>query len=173
MASGNSLWTFKARSFQSPSTDFATLHTILDGSTPPIVFQVLDFRGATGDEHTDIVDVVPSYYDGGGFTFQYWGAVDGTDVDIIELEFRMITLAQGNVLTGDLELDTQTEIAIQDTPIATSTDKLMVSGTGNLSHANAGSPAAKAGIVLRITRDITAATNTDDFQLLMVHVTET
>lgn len=172
MASGNTLIVLTPQMSVPPSANYATFDTIADASTPNIIFPVLDFDGAT-DEHADWSWVVPSYYDGGGFTFKYMWAVDGTDVDIVDMEFRNIVLAQLDVLTGDLGIDTQTAVSIQDTPIATSTNKYMISGTGNLSHANAGSPSAGSEVLTRGTRDVSAATNTDDLQLMKVYVTET
>lgn len=172
MATTDTLFILDPLSYSPPATLFATLDTISDGSAPVAVIPVLDFDGAA-DEHADWWVTMPSHYGGGGFTWSYKYAVDGTDVDIVELELRCIVLADLDILTGDLGIDTATASAIQDTPASTPTNKLNVTATGTLSHANAGSPSVGARLVIRITRDISAATNTDDLQLLEVLVLET
>ena len=173
MASGDTLFVLDPQSSTPPGTVFATHDTISDGSSPTLTIPVLDFDGAT-DEHADWWRTVPSHYASTtGFTFSYKYAVDGTDVDIVELEFRVLKLADLDILTGDLGIDTQTAAALQDTPAATSTNKLNVTGTVALAKANMGTPAAGDRIVIRVTRDISAATNTDDLQLVEVFVKET
>jgi hypothetical protein len=92
---------------------------------------------------------------------------------LVEIEFRVLPIADLDVLTGDLGIDTKTAVAIQDTPPATPTDKFSVSTTGALAKASFGSAVAGDYIVIRATRDISAATNTDDLQLLAILVTET
>ena len=172
MATTNTLFILDPKGSTPPATLFATLDTISEGSAPVSVIPVLDFYGAT-DEHADWWLTMPSHYGGGGLTFSYKYAVDGTDVDIVELEFRVIVLADLDILTGDLGIDGATAAALQDTPASTPTDKLNVTGTVGLSHANAGSPSVGDRLVIRVTRDISAATNTDDLQLLEVLVLET
>ena len=164
----------KAQGYTPPATLFATPDTVADASTPAIIFPVLDFNGIS-DSHADWTQlVIPSQYSGAtGFTFSYTWAVDGTDVDNVEIEFRVLPLAQLDVLTADLGMDGQTPVAIVDTPIATSTDKFMVSATGALAKASFGSAVAGTLIVIRATRDVSIATNTDDLQLLSILVTET
>jgi hypothetical protein len=125
---------------------------------------VLDFDGAT-DEHAYWFWIIPYNYAGTtGFTFQYYYATDGSDADLVELEFRVLHIDDLDVLTGDLGIDTQTEVAIQDTPPATPTNKFSYSTTGALAKADFGSPVAGDYIVIRVTRDVSAATNTDDLQ---------
>ena len=51
-------------------------------------------------------------------------------------------------------------------------DEFTQSGTGDLSHANAGSPAVGDRLIIRATRDESAADNTDDLQLLEILVLE-
>ena len=172
MAIGDTIFILTPRNASPPGSSFATQDTIADASSPTMITDVMDFDGAA-DEHMDWRLQVPSQYDGGGFTFSYQYAVDGTDVDIVEMEFRMIKLPDLDILTADLGIDTQTAVAIQDTPAATPTNKLNVTGTSNLSHANADSPAIADWVNIRGTRDISAATNTDDLQLGTVYVKET
>jgi hypothetical protein len=84
-----------------------------------------------------------------------------------------LKLADLDVLTGDLGIDTKTAVSIQDTPPATPTNKLSYSTTGALAKASFGSAVAGDRIVIRCTRDVSAATNTDDLQLVEIYVTET
>ena len=133
----------------------------------------MNFNGTT-DSHIDWQVTLPSNYGGvTGLTFQYEWAVDGTDVDNVEMEFRILPIEQLDVVTTDLGIDGQTEVAIVDTPIATSTNKFMTSPTGALAKASFGSPAAGVMVVIRATRDISIATNPDIMKLFRVIVTET
>ena len=172
MATTDTMWVLEPLGSSPTATLHATLDTISDASTPNAVIPVLDFDGAT-DEHMDWYVTIPSHYDGGGFTFSYKYAVDGTDVDIVEIELRMLDLADLDILTADLGIDTQTATAVQDTPAATPINKLNYSTTGAITHANAGSPAVGDRMVIRATRDVSAATNTDDLQLLEILILET
>jgi hypothetical protein len=173
MASGDLLFELNAQNVSGPGTNYATHDFIQDGSTPPIKILVLDFDGAA-DEHADWHVPIPSQYSGGtGFTFSYKYATDGADADLVELEFRVLHIDDLDVLTADLGIDTQTPVAIQDTPPATPTDKFSYSTTGALAKADFGEAAAGDRIVIRCTRDISAATNTDDLQLVEIYVTET
>ncbi len=174
MASGDSLFILGPLGASPPSANFATPDTIADASTPTLIIPVLDFDGGT-NEHMDWFLTVPSQYAGTtGFTFSYKYAMDGTDVDLVDMEFRVIDLADTDILTADLGIDTQTAVSIQDTPVATVTaHKLAYSPTGALAKANMGDPSAGDRIVIRATRDTTAAANADDLQLLEIYVTET
>ena len=173
MASGDHLFTLLPHGSVPTPTIYATLDEVVDTSTPPLTIPVLDFDGVA-DEHADWHRIIPSGYAGTtGFTFQYYYATDGADADLVEMEFRVLHLDDLDVLTGDLGIDTQTEVAIQDTPPATPTNKFSYSTTGTLAKANFGSAVAGDYIVIRATRDISAATNTDDLQLAAILVTET
>jgi len=154
-----------------PATLFATLDTITETSTPNASIVVLDFDGST-DEHMDWWVTVPSHYAGGGFTFSYKYAMDGTDGSAVEMEFRVMKLQDSDDLSSDLLIDGQTEATRADTPIATA-DDLNITLTVDLSHANADSPAVGDRIIIRATRDISPATNTDDLQLVDILVLET
>lgn len=171
MASGDSLFILHPAGSIPPSANFATLDAISDASTPNLIIPVLDFDGAT-DEHMDWIREMPSQYAGGGLTFRFKYAMSSTDGNIVEIEFRVLVIADQTVLTGDLGLDTQTAVAIQDDPDATAND-FNYSTTGNLSHANAGSPSVADFLAIRATRDISAATNSDDLQLAAIYVSET
>ena len=52
MASGDTLFTLVPQSSAPPGANAATPDNVEDGSTPPLLIQVLDFDGAT-DEHAD------------------------------------------------------------------------------------------------------------------------
>lgn len=172
MASGDTLFVLLPRSSSPPSANYATQDLVSDASTPNIAIPVLDFDGAT-DEHSDWLLQIPSQYGGTtGFTFSYKYAVDGTDVDIVEIEFRVLKVADLDILTDDLGIDLQTAVAVQDTPAGTA-NKFNVTTTGDLAKASFGSPSSGDYIVIRATRDVSAATNTDDLQLAAVYVTET
>lgn len=173
MASGDTLFVLGPLGGSPPSTSYATFDTIADTSTPPLIIPVLDFDGAA-NEHMDWYLTVPSHYASTtGFTFSYKYATDGADADLVDMEFRVLILADLDILTGDLGIDTQTAVSIQDTPPATPTNKLSYSTTGALAKASMGTPSAGDRIVIRATRDISAATNTDDLQLLEIYVIET
>lgn len=155
------------------SANGATFDTVNDGSTPNMIIPVLDFDGDT-DEHRDWSLQIPTHYSGDtGFTFEYKYATDGADADLVEIEFRVLKIADLDVLTADLGMDTQTAVAIQDTPPATPTNKFSVSTTGALAKANFGSAVAGDYIVVRATRDVSAATNTDDLQLASILIKDT
>ena len=172
MASGDALFTLLPHGSIPTPTAYATLDTVADTSTPALTIPVLDFDGAT-NEHAEWYVVIPKHYSGTtGFTFQYYYAMDGTDGNIVELEFRAQHIDDQTVLTGDLGIDTQTETAIQDDPDATAND-FNYSATGTMAKANFGSAVAGDYIVIRVTRDEAAVTNTDDLQLAAVYVTET
>lgn len=173
MASGDHLFTLWPHGSIPTPTAYATLDIVADISTPALSIPVLDFDGAT-DEHAEWYVIIPKAYGGTtGFTFQYYYATDGADADLVEMEFRVLHIDDLDVLTGDLGIDTQTAVAIQDTPPATPTNKFSYSTTGALAKASFGSAVAGDFIVIRATRDISAATNTDDLQLAAILVTET
>lgn len=173
MASGDTLFILFPQGSLPPSANYATLDTVSDASTPNIIFLVLDFDGAT-DEHIDWLMEIPSNYsETTGFTFSFKYATDGSDADLVEMEFRVLHIDDLDILTADLGIDTQTPVAIQDTPPATPTNKFSYSTTGSLAKANFGSAAPGDYIVIRATRDISAATNIDDVQIASVLITET
>ena len=173
MASGDQIIELLPRGAMPPGSDYATFDTVADASTPTIIFDVLDFRGATGDEHADWGFEVPTWYAGTtGWTFKYKYAVDGADVDIVDLGFRVLIIADLDILTADLLMDGKTAVSIQDTPAGTA-NKFNYSATGALAKADMGTPSIGQFVVVRGTRDITAATNTDDLQLKAVLITET
>ena len=174
MATTDTLFVLGPLGCTPPATLYATLDTIADASTPNASIPVLDFDGATA-EYMDWHVVVPSHYSGTtGFTFQYTYAMTGTDADLVDLEFSVATIGDTVILTADQGLDTATPVSIQDTPVATVTaNKVAVSPTGALAKANMGTPAVGEYIIIRCQRDVAAATNTDDLQLINIIVTDT
>ena len=171
MATTDTLFILRPGNSTPPATLYATLDTITETSTPNALIQVLDFDGSA-DEHMDWNVTMPSHYAGGGLTISCKYSMDGTDGSAIELEFRCIKLADSDDLSSDLGIDGQTSADITDTPIATA-DDLNLTATIGLSHANADSPAVGNALIIRATRDISAASNTDDLQLLEVLILET
>jgi hypothetical protein len=171
MASGETLFVLTPEGWTPPDANPAQFDSNIDASTPATYFSGLDFDGAA-DEHADWHLIMPAHYADGGLTFQYSYKTTGTDGNIIEFEFRCVTLASGTDLTTDLGIDTATEVAIQHDPAAGS-NLIYYSTTGNLSHANAGSPSPGDQIIIRATRDTSAVSNTDDAMLLSIYVTET
>ena len=171
MASGDTLFVLTPLGSTPPASNYATLDTITETSTPNALIPVLDFDGSA-DEHMDWHVTMPSHYDGGGLTYKYRYAMTGTSGAGVEFEFRAIKLVDSDDLSSDLGIDTQTAVAITDTPIATA-DDMNVTTTGNLSHANADSPAVGDRMIIRATRDVSFASNTDDAQLVDIYVTET
>lgn len=173
MASGDTLFILEPAGNVAIGAFPATFDTVLDVSTPPIVVPVLDFDGGT-DEHADWRVTIPSNYsETTGFTFSYKYATDGADTDLVEMEFRVLHIDDLDILTADLGIDTQTAVAIQDTPPATPTNKFSYSATGDLAKTNFGSAGPGDYIVIRALRDISAAVNDDDLQLAEILVTET
>jgi hypothetical protein len=172
MASGDHLFTLWPHGSIPTPTAYATVNTVADTSTPPLSIPVLAFDGAV-DEHADWYWIVPSNYSGTtGFTFQYYYAMDGTDGDQVEMVFRALHIDDQTVLTGDLGIDAQTPTAIVDDPDATAND-FNYSSTGTMAKNNFGSAGPGDFIVIRASRDITVATNTDDLQLAAILVSET
>lgn len=171
MASGDTIWELDALSLFAAGSNYATQDTITDASTPPVVIPVLDFDG-NADEVAYATRKVPSYYSGGGFTWEYDYAMDGTDGSDVELELRIKKISAATVLTGDLGIDTQTESAVTDTPTGTA-NAFDNSGTGTLSHVNAGSPAIDDWVIIGVMRDESYADNQDDLQLTKILIKET
>ena len=172
MASGNTIWVLEPESSKPPATLFATPDTIEDASTPAGTIDVRDFDPTTA-EFLDWFVTVPSHYGGGGFTISWKGGTDNTSVGTLELEVRMVVLADAVILTGDLGLDAGTAATITDTPPTTPINKMNQSATATLSHANAGSPAVGNRVGIRVKRDTATDTNTGFLQLLEVLLLET
>lgn len=150
----------------------AASHDLIDdGSTIAGFVPVLDFAGATANEHAEWEFVVPDQYGGGGFDVKALYAMDGTVGGDIQLEVRMKALGSGDTVTSH-DLQTQTATDITDTPNGTAnvTDLTPV---GAVTHANAASPAVGETVRIRISRDYNHASNADDLQLIQVIVTET
>jgi len=172
MASGDTLFILSPQGGTPPATLYATLDTIADGSAPNTTIPVLDFDGAV-NEHMDWHLTIPSHYAGTtGFTFQMNYAMDGTDGNEVNMEFRVLPLTDSLLLTGDLGIDTQTDAVINATPNGTQ-DDFEISGTIALAKASFGSAAAGTDIILRATRDEATTTNVNDLQLKSIVVTET
>lgn len=174
MASGDTLFILTPFSSVPPATLYATIDTITEASTPNALIPVLDFDGSA-DEYADWHVTLPSHYSGStGLTFQFTYAMDGTDADLVDLEFSVALLGDTEIATADQGLDTATPVSIQDTPVATVTaNKVAVSPTGALAKADFGSAVAGNTIIIRCQRDTAAAVNTDDLQLISIYVTET
>lgn len=172
MASGDTLFVLTPMGGVPPASAYASLDFIaITGATPDSYIPVLDFDGAT-DEHMDWFLAMPSQYSGGGLNIVIQYAMSGTNGNNVEWEVRCADFVDDNALATAVVINTQTEVAITDTPIATAND-LNVTAAGSLSHSNAGSPAAGAMIQVRITRDVSPASNTDDAQFVLAYVTET
>jgi hypothetical protein len=172
MASGDTLFILLPQGSVPTPSNYGARDEVADTSTPPLSIPVLRFDGAT-DEHAEWYLTIPSHYsETTGFTFSYKYAMDGTDGDQVEIEFRALHIDDQTVLTGDLGIDTQTATTITDDPDATAND-FNYSTTGTMAKANFGSAQPGDYIVIRATRDVSVATNTDDLQLAEVIVTET
>lgn len=174
MASGDTLFILTPQGGTPPATLYATLDAVADASTPFSTIPVLDFDGTT-DEYMDWHVMVPSHYSGTtGFTFRYTYAMTSTDVDLVDLEFSVVTVADTDILTADHGLDTATPVSIQDTPVVTVTaNKVAISPSGALAKASMGTPAVGDYIIIRCQRDTGAAANADDLQLININVTDT
>ena len=171
MATGDTLFILEPLAYSPPATLYATLDFIADASTPNANIPVLDFDASTA-EYAYWHVTVPSHYDGGGFTISWKGGTDNTSVGTFELEIRAIVIADATILTGDLGIDTATAVAITDTPPTTPINKMNQSTTGNLSHANAGSPSPGDRMIIAAKRDTATDTNTGDLQFVEILILE-
>ena len=95
MASGDTLFILTPQAYTPPGTNYATLDTVADTSTPAMSIPVLDFDGSA-NESADWYVTVPSHYAGGGFTFSYAYAMSSTDGDAVEIEFRAFPFADAS-----------------------------------------------------------------------------
>ena len=170
MASGNFLFGLLPADSIPTTTAFATLDTVSDGSTVVGQYLVLDYAGATADEHAEWEVVVPSHYAGGGLTFVIVYAMDGSVGAAVQFELRAIKTVDGDTLTSE-NLQAATLTDITDTP--GSTNVVNYTASGSITHANAGSPAAGDLLRIRISRDFDHASNADDAQFIAAYVTET
>lgn len=171
MATTDTLFVLLPHGSVPTTTVFATLDTLSDSSTVVGVMPVLDFAGATADEHAEWVMMMPSQYAGGGLTFEINYAMAGTDGSDVQFEVRAIQMVAADTITSQ-DLQAQTATDITDTPNGTA-NVLDVTPTGAISHANAGSPAIGDYVRIRISRDFDHAANADDAQFLSCVVTET
>lgn len=177
MASGDTLFVLTPQAYTPPGTLYATLDTVADGSTPTMSIPVLDFDGSNGSsEAADWFVTMPSHYSGGGLTFTYAYAMSGTVDHPVKMTFLVNDFTDAtNILTADLAIDGQTGVELTDNPSNNANEFNMTAASGTLSHANAGSPAAGAYMIIRAWRDHDyndGGLNTDDLQLLAVHVKE-
>ena len=171
MASGDSLFELLPHGSVPTTTVFATLDTLSDSSTVVGVMPVLDFAGATADEHAEWIKMMPSQYAGGGLTFKIHYAMAGTVGTDVQFELRAIQMVSADTVTAQ-DLQAQNLTDITDTPNGTA-NVFDVTATGAISHANAGSPAVGNYVRIRLSRDFDHAANADDAQVFAVYVTET
>jgi hypothetical protein len=171
-AKGRTIATLQPEGSRPTGTLYAQLSAITDGSTPTSITPVLAYDGAAQDEHAEWDVTIPSWYSGNGLTFVVKYAMSGTDADAVQFEVRAKTLADTADLDSNLAIQSQTPTDITDTPTGTQ-NAMMVTAAGNVTHANAGSPAAGDTVRIRVSRDFDHASNTNDAQLVSVHVTET
>jgi len=171
MASGDTLFELFPLGSIPTTTAAATIDFISDGSTVVGQIPVLDFAGATADEHAEWVVLVPSHYAGGGLTFEIRYAPAGTVTNAVQFELRADKIVDDELITGH-DLQGQTATDITDTPNGTAND-LHVTSTGAITHSNAGSPAVSDLLRIRLSRDYDHAGNADDAQVIAVYVTET
>ena len=173
MASGDVLFVLTPMGGVPPASSYATLDFIaITGATPDSYIPVLDYDGSAADEHMHWFLAMPSQYSGGGLDFVIQYAMSGTAGTAVQWECRVADFVDDDALATAVVINTQTQVDITDTPIATAND-LNVTAAGSLSHANAGSPSAGAMIQVRISRDYDHAANTDDAQFILAYVTET
>jgi hypothetical protein len=173
MATTNTLFTLTPQNSTAPATIYATLDTITGTTDVPVpVMPVLDFQGVTADEFMDWYVTVPSWYTDLGFRFSYKFAMTGTDAQAVEMEFycrKYVT--NSSVISGDIDITGATPVSIA-TASPQVADEFTQSATGDLSHANAGSPSVGDRLIIRVARDESHEDNADDLQLLEVLVLE-
>jgi len=161
-----------ARDALPSASAFATQDEVVDASTPTGMTPVLDFDPTTA-ENADFEWTVPGNYAGGGLTLSWKGGTDNTSTGTLQLDIRVVKIADADVLTADQGRDAATAAAISDTPPATPQDKLNYSGTAALTHANIGSPSPGDKMIVRATRNVATDTNTGDLQLAEILAVET
>ena len=175
MASGDTLFILTPMSGTPPATLYATLDTIAGTVDSPLPsYPVLDFQGATADQHMDWHLTVPSHYVGTtGFTFSYKYAMAGVVGGAVQMEFRVRKLVDASTdIGGDIDIMGATAAVLADDP-STTQDEFNQTTTVDMPKADAGTPVAGDRIILRASRNWDHATNGDDLQLLEILVTET
>lgn len=171
MASGDILRELDPRSSIPTASAYATPDLVADNSTIDGYYPVLDFAGASADEHAEWEFVVPDNYSGGGFDFEVHYAMDGTDGSDVQFEGRMIKTVAGDTLTSE-DLQGANATDVTDTPNG-GANVLDITPEGTISHANAGSPAIGDIVRFRLSRDYDHAANADDAQVVKVVIMET
>ena len=127
---------------------------------------MLDFAGATADEHAEWIECVPTQYASGGINWEVHYAPAGTETAVIQFEIRAFKLVDGDTITS-LNLQAKTAIDINDTPTGTA-NQLHVTTTGTLTDTNMGNPTVGDYVRIRVSRDFDHDTNTDDAQVVAV-----
>ncbi len=172
MASGDSLFALLPKGSIPTVTVFATHDALSDSSTVVGQIPVLDFAGATADEHAEWAVLVPSHYAGTtGITLEIQYAMAGTDGSAVQFEVRALKIVAGETITSeDLQAASSTDIT--DTPNGTA-NVLDVTPTGAIAKASMGTPVAGDYLRIRLSRDYDHEANADDAQVLAIYVTET
>jgi hypothetical protein len=171
MASGNTLFTlFPIGSIPSASS-FATVDTIGDLSAVSTQLMVLDYAGATADEHATWDEMVPSTYAAGGLSFQIVYAPDGTNASTIQFEIRAKPVADLQTISTH-NLQGATAIDSTDTPTSTA-NAVNYAVVTTMTHSQAGSPVVGDVLRFMISRDYDHTASADDMQLIAVYVRET
>ena len=174
MASGNSLFVFRAQDSAPTATAYAQPDTVTGTSTPAEGIPVLDFEDgtATSGEYVDFYGVFPRNYAGGGLTLTlYWLSAATTGDCVWSAAFRRIA--------DDAEdLDTTAHTYAYNSVTATT-----ASAAGELDYAtitftdgaDMDSLAVGEAFILRIFRDSDAAGDTlaGDASLFAVECKET
>lgn len=172
MASGDTLFILLPGNSVPTTTVPATPDIISDTSTVVGVIPVLDFAGATADEHAEWDVQMPSHYAGTtGMTLEINYAMDGADGSDVQFEVRALKIIAGETITSE-DLQGATATDITDTPNGTA-DVCDVAPPGAIAKASAGTPVAGDYVRIRVSRDYDHAANADDAQLIAVYVTET
>jgi hypothetical protein len=88
------------------------------------------------------------------------------------MELRITPVGTGVNGTADLGADSGTASSLAATPTGTAFD-WVESGTGTLTHAQAGTPSVGQHVICRLTRDFDHAANADDLQFVTALILET
>ena len=172
MASGQSIFSLEPEAGIGPQTDDAKLFFYNEGSTPGLILPSVSFPSAS-DTYFDWVERVPAAYGGGGFTFAIEAGVDGSETGDVGIDVKVLPIPDNADVKSDLGIDGQTALQLTHTPVTDPADKMSQWASGNLSHANAGSPIAGRLVVVRLMRRNAAGANTDNLRMIGCHVTET
>lgn len=163
MASGNSLYIFKPKDNEPPSSNFATVYT-RNGH------DVLDFDDTT-NESAVFTGILPRSYAGGGVTvYIHYAMTSATSGDIDwDVSFERI---------GDQQLDIDSDSfasaqSVDNTTVPATSGNVDIVSIAFTDGAQMDSVAAGESFRLKVTRDAASDTASGDAELIGIEIKET